>query len=149
ASPRLSQASWCCAWRLRHWRVGACSRSESPLSGQVNRREPDSRSRRMNEGSSQALTAGQARRLNEAFSLLQQGKANDALSIALNMTKQVRRSPDAWHLLALCHKAKGNSPDALEAFQQALALAPANPHILGNYANLLKSLGRIDEALPF
>src|SRR5690606_38969788 len=101
----------------------------------------------MNEGSPQALTAGQARRLNEAFSLLQQGKADDALSIAMNMTKQVRRSPDARHFLALCHKAKGNSADALEAFQQALTLAPANPHILGNYANLLKSLGRIDEAL--
>jgi tetratricopeptide (TPR) repeat protein len=101
----------------------------------------------MNQGPPQALTAGQASRLNQGFRLLQQGKADEALSIALNITKQVPRSPDARHFLALCHKAKGNLPDALEAFQQAVALGPGNPHIRGNYANLLKSLGRIEEAL--
>src|SRR5690606_23201471 len=102
----------------------------------------------MNKDSPQALTTGQAQHLNQGFGLLQQGKPDEALSIALSMTEQVPRSPDAQHFLALCCKAKGNPAAALQAFQRALELAPDNPHILGNYANFLKSRNRTLEALP-
>jgi len=36
---------------------------------------------------------------------------------------------------------------AARHYERALALEPANPHILGNAASLLKSLGRLDQAI--
>lgn len=95
----------------------------------------------------QALTAAQAIRLDQAFRLLQQGGTNEAMSIARNAVMEAPRAPDVHHLLALCHMAMRDHREAEQAFRRALEFAPANPHILGNYANLLKSLGRRDDAL--
>jgi len=103
----------------------------------------------VNERKPLPLTAEQAGRLGQAFRLLQQGAAAEAMAIAVSVARQTPRSSDVEHLLALCHKAAGEQVEAEKAFRRASELAPANPHILGNYANFLKHLGRTDEALQF
>ena len=55
--------------------------------------------------------------------------------------------PAVHHLLALVEKRAGNAAAAERAFVRALALAPRDPQINGNYANLLADLGRADDAL--
>jgi tetratricopeptide (TPR) repeat protein len=95
----------------------------------------------------QALTPSQAQQLGRAFVLLQQGKPGDALSVALAVAGAVPQSADAHHLIALCHKAAGRQRECEASFRKALDFAPAHAEILVNYANFLRSLGRLPEAL--
>lgn len=69
------------------------------------------------------------------------------MSIARAVVREAPRAPDAQHLLALCHVAARDHRQAEEAFRRALELAPANAQVLGNYGNLLRSLGRREDAL--
>jgi Tfp pilus assembly protein PilF len=101
----------------------------------------------MNQRLPNAFSAEQARRIDRALRLLQNGAPREALSIARSVATNAADSAEVQHLLALCHKATGARDEAEMAFRRALELAPAHPVILGNYANLLKQLGRIDEAL--
>jgi len=101
----------------------------------------------MNQRLPNAISAEQARRVNQAVRLLQKGATREALSIARSVATNASDSAEVQHLLALCHKATGARDEAETAFRRALVLAPADPAILGNYANLLKQLGRIGEAL--
>lgn len=95
----------------------------------------------------QNLTAEQTLKLNRAFGMLQQGNADDALTLARGVATQAPRSPDVHHLLALCRKALGQQEDAETSFRRALELAPRNAEILVNYANFLQRLRRPEEAL--
>jgi Tfp pilus assembly protein PilF len=101
----------------------------------------------MSDQSPDPLTAQQAARVTQAFRLLQRGEGGAALSIARRVVSEKPRSPDAHHLVALCYKASNDYDESEMAFQKALQLAPDNPEILGNYANLLKRRGRLDDAL--
>lgn len=51
------------------------------------------------------------------------------------------------HLLALVEKKRGAMEAARAAFERARRLAPRDPQILGNYANLLGETGATEEAL--
>jgi tetratricopeptide (TPR) repeat protein len=88
-----------------------------------------------------------AQRLGEAFRLLQSGRGAEALAIARSASRDAPGSADALHLLALCRKATGDVEGALEAFGRALQLAPRDPNLLGNFANLLGRVGRPAEAI--
>lgn len=88
-----------------------------------------------------------APRLADAFRLLQSGRAAEALAIAQAATRDAPGSSDALHLLALCRKATGDIAGALDCFARALRLAPRDPNLLGNYANLLGQAGRREEAI--
>lgn len=85
--------------------------------------------------------------LGAAFGLLQQGRAADALGIARAIIARAPQFPEAWHMLALCCKALGDDAGALQAFDTALAGAPRDPGLLGNYANFLGRVGRNPEAI--
>jgi len=93
------------------------------------------------------MTSRQAARLGEAFRLLQSGRAADALAIAQSAVAAEPAAADPQHMLALCHKALGDEPGAAAAFDAALARAPRDPHLLGNYANFLTRLRRFEEAI--
>jgi predicted Zn-dependent protease len=51
------------------------------------------------------------------------------------------------HLLALIEKKRGDLPAARRLFTRAAALAPADPQLAGNFANLLAAMGEVGEAL--
>jgi len=93
------------------------------------------------------MTSREAARLGEAFQLLQSGRAIEALAIAQSVAAAAPASADPQHMLALCHKALGDEPGAVAAFDAALARAPRDPHLLGNYANFLSRLRRYEEAI--
>ncbi|MCM2310614.1 MAG: tetratricopeptide repeat protein, partial [Steroidobacteraceae bacterium] len=93
------------------------------------------------------MTSQPAARLAEAFKLLQAGRAADALAIAKAVAAAVPAAADPQHMLALCRKALGDEAGAVTAFDAALARAPRDPHILGNYANFLARLRRYEEAI--
>ena len=56
------------------------------------------------------------------------------------------RSPDILHLLALISKESGRLLRSLEFFDLSLKVSPRQPVVWSNKANLLRSLGRIEDA---
>lgn len=89
------------------------------------------------------LTVSQAARLQKAFAMLQSGGATEAVTIAREVAAEAPGAPDAQHALALCCSAQGDQEGAEQAFTRALALAPAHPLVLGNYAKFLTDLGLV------
>jgi tetratricopeptide (TPR) repeat protein len=88
-----------------------------------------------------------AARLAEAFRLLQGGRAADALAIAQSVAIAAPSAADPQHMLALCRKALGDDSGALQSFDAALARAPGDANLLGNFANFLCRIGRHDDAI--
>ncbi|MBH9536361.1 2OG-Fe(II) oxygenase family protein [Novosphingopyxis sp. YJ-S2-01] len=64
-----------------------------------------------------------------------------------NLLRLIPAHPAVLHLAALVAKREGRTSDALKAFRRALALAPDDAQIRGNFANLLGDIQRFDEAL--
>jgi len=93
------------------------------------------------------MTAADAARLNQAFSLLQQGRAHEAAAIANDVATQAPDSADAWHLQALCRKTLGDEAGAAIAFEGALARAPKDANLLVNYSNFQRRVGRVAAAI--
>ena len=93
------------------------------------------------------MTAADAARLIQAFSLLQQGRTQEAVAIADDVAKTTPGSADALHLQALCRKTLGDDAGAAVAFEGALARAPHDAHLLGNYANFLRRGGHAGQAI--
>ena len=93
------------------------------------------------------LSPAQAQRLGQAFRMLQQGRAGEALTAAFAVAGEAPRSADAQHLVALCYKAAGNAAEAEARFRMAAELAPGHAEILTNYANFVKRLGRAEESV--
>ena len=93
------------------------------------------------------MTAADAARLNQAFTLLRQGRAHEAAAIANDVVTQAPGSADALHLQALCRKTLGDDAGATIAFEAALARAPNDANLLGNYSNFLRRGGRVAEAI--
>ena len=89
-----------------------------------------------------ALDRGQALRASEAFQHLADRRPESALPIAQGLASEAPEAPDAQHLLALALLATGDGDAAVEAFERALALAPAQPAIFANYGRGLRRLGR-------
>ncbi|HEV2078390.1 MAG TPA: tetratricopeptide repeat protein [Allosphingosinicella sp.] len=91
--------------------------------------------------------------VNSLFSRAEQEFQAGRLEDASNTLAQVRRAagdhPAILHLLALVHKGRGLLDEARGAFTSALALAPADPAINNNYANLLDMMGDPDAALQY
>jgi tetratricopeptide (TPR) repeat protein len=93
-----------------------------------------------------ALGRAEAQRASQGFEHLAQGRPAEALRIARTLAAEASDAPDAQHLLALALLACGEADAAIEAFERSLALAPAQPAILSNYARGLRRFGRRAEA---
>jgi len=66
--------------------------------------------------------------------------------MAVAMTRAHAQHPLGWSVLGSVHQLQGRLEAALQAKQQALALAPGHAPSHFNVANALASLGRFDEA---
>ena len=85
---------------------------------------------------------------NAVLGLLRSGAIGEALPLARQLVAFAPQDVEARHLLALCLARSGNAADAEREFAHALRLAPNHPGTLANLAVLLRSLGRVQEAIP-
>lgn len=88
-----------------------------------------------------------AARLAQAFGLLQRGRIAEATAIAIDVAARAPAAGDPLHMLALCRKADGDLAAAAATFEQARARSPDDATLLGNYANLMRQLGRAADAV--
>jgi Flp pilus assembly protein TadD len=93
-----------------------------------------------------ALSARDQSRLADAFRLLGQGRGSDALRLATEIARGAPHAPQVQHMLALCRKSVGDIGGAIAAFDAALAGAPGDVSVLGNYANFRLQQGQLAQA---
>jgi Flp pilus assembly protein TadD len=92
------------------------------------------------------LRPDEAQQAQHALRLLQSGNAIAALAVAVPLAARAPDAPDALQLLAMCHADANQPVEAERAFARALALAPAHPLVLGNFAGWLRRRGRHEDA---
>lgn len=92
------------------------------------------------------LTQADAANLAQAFRLLQAGRAQEAAAIAGQVAARHPGASQPKHMLALCHKASGDFARADAGFREARQLAPDDPDLLNNHANLLSQMGRFHDS---
>jgi len=89
--------------------------------------------------------------LNQVFARAERAFAGGRLDEARADLREVQvlsgDHPTVLHLLALVEKKRGAKEEARKAFVRAVAVAPTDPEIRTNYANLLADLGELEEAL--
>jgi predicted Zn-dependent protease len=89
--------------------------------------------------------------VNSLFARAEQAFVGGRLEAARRDLDEVRRAagdhPTVLHLLALVEKKSGRASEARAAFARAAALAPGDPQIAANFANLLGETGEAEEAL--
>ncbi len=100
----------------------------------------------MNQGRL-TLTPAEAATLQQAFQMLQRGDADGTARTVRRVLQAAPNSPDALHLLALCHRNAGDLQQAKDTFERALQAAPQHPDLLSNFGALLHRMGRSNEAV--
>jgi predicted O-linked N-acetylglucosamine transferase (SPINDLY family) len=85
--------------------------------------------------------------LEKAGQMLSQGRGAEALPIAEEAARLGRTSPEAAHLLGVCHLQAGNLAKGIEAFNRAVMLAPTNGMILNHLGVALCQSGRAGEGI--
>jgi predicted O-linked N-acetylglucosamine transferase (SPINDLY family) len=95
----------------------------------------------------QARAADARFKLREAIALHQQGRIAEAESRYREVLQQIPDQPDALHFLGVVEMQRGNHGRALQLLDRSLAVQPRNPATHYNRANLLREMGRSDEAL--
>lgn len=89
--------------------------------------------------------------VNQLFARAEQAFVAGRLDRARSDLHAVQRAagdhPAVLHLLALVEKKSGDRAAARAAFSRAAALAPNDPQLSGNFANLLAEMGEHEEAL--
>eukprot|EP00184_Porphyridium_aerugineum_P007746 CAMPEP_0184701132 /NCGR_PEP_ID=MMETSP0313-20130426/18262_1 /TAXON_ID=2792 /ORGANISM="Porphyridium aerugineum, Strain SAG 1380-2" /LENGTH=759 /DNA_ID=CAMNT_0027161077 /DNA_START=410 /DNA_END=2689 /DNA_ORIENTATION=- len=71
---------------------------------------------------------------------------NEARVTLTQCTKSHPRHPKAWLRLAWLEKIRGNTEAAKQVYDDALRVIPASRSLIQNYADLLKSLGELEDA---
>jgi len=87
--------------------------------------------------------------LDEAMAAHRSGNMSDAERAYTTILKGSRTHPVALHMLGLLHAQNGNFADAEPLLKKAARIDPGNPHVLFNYANVLRALNKIDDALAW
>ena len=90
----------------------------------------------------------QTQQMNAAMGLLRNGALPEALALARQLVSANAKDVEARQLLAICLARTGSVVEAEREFTHALQLAPDHPHVLSNLATLLRSAGRVHEAIP-
>ena len=88
-----------------------------------------------------------AQTLQAAADQLQSGHFKTALDSLQPLMSTTPGVADAWQLAALAYKGLNEFKSAEEAFLRALTLAPKQPHVITNLANLYRQWVRLPEAI--
>jgi tetratricopeptide (TPR) repeat protein len=91
-------------------------------------------------------SVGEAR-FNEALRLHQAGRLDEAAALYKYVAKHFPSQPDPWRLLGLIALQKGDARAALEGFDKAIKLDPANAQYRFDRARALKAQNRLEAAL--
>lgn len=88
----------------------------------------------------------------DRLSLIEQAVSRDdfeeAVTLAERLVSAEPRSAQAWNALGLALRASGRAQSAIACYRRALDLEKdRNISIFGNFANALKDLGRLEEAI--
>jgi len=83
----------------------------------------------------------------QAVGLHQRGNLPDAERLYLQVMREAPNSFGARHMLGVLRAQQGRGDEALALIGAALTLRPDAPDALLNYANILKGVGRLEEAL--
>jgi tetratricopeptide (TPR) repeat protein len=97
------------------------------------------------------LTALHARKaaypsLKRASTLIAKGRHADAATAAEEATRLDPALVQGWHLLAISRESLGDWTSALEAYERALALDPANPAVANDLGRLAYRMGMLPQA---
>jgi tetratricopeptide (TPR) repeat protein len=82
----------------------------------------------------------------QALALLQAGQIAEARKIYEGLSRDARRDPEIWHLLAACSCMQGEYALCEEFARKAIALLPSFAGAWSNLGNALHSQGKLAEA---
>ncbi len=85
-------------------------------------------------------------RKQQAMALLQAGQITEAKEIFQELSKDARRDPDVWHLLAACHSILGDYVQCETFARKAIALMPSFSGAWNNLGSALQAQGKLTEA---
>lgn len=85
--------------------------------------------------------------LAQAGAALQRGDGQQAESVLAPVLKDNPREPTALYLMAAAQKFQGNQTEACTLYERSLAVDYQQPDTHNSYGNLLKEMGRYDEAV--
>jgi tetratricopeptide (TPR) repeat protein len=86
-------------------------------------------------------------RFNEALRLHQAGRLDEAAALYKYVAKHFPAQPDPWRLLGLVAFQKGDARSALDLFDKAIKLDPANAQYRFDRARALKAQNRLEASL--
>ena len=101
----------------------------------------------MAEASNANARAGAAPALQEALTLHQQGRLDDALARYRQFLDANPSNPTALQLLGVLHSQRGEYGAAIEYMQASLKLFPEQPEVANNLGNAFARSGRLDDAI--
>jgi len=87
--------------------------------------------------------------LDQAIAAHRLGNMSDAERAYTTVLRGSRTHPIALHMLGLLHAQSGNFADAEPLLKKAVRVDSSNPHVLFNYANVLRALDKTDDALAW
>ena len=85
--------------------------------------------------------------LRQAIAHLDQNRIDEAEALLGDVLAAKAEDPDALQLLGLVRRMQQRDAEAEELYRRSLAANPAQPHVQHNLGNLLRQIGRIDEAI--
>lgn len=92
-------------------------------------------------------TTSDAAMYQQAATFLQRGDFARAGELCARLLNRQPRQPDVLHLAALAAKGAGDQLKAERHFRASLAAKPRQPAVAANFANLLKQIGKTEEAI--
>lgn len=87
--------------------------------------------------------------LDQAIAAHRSGNLPEAERAYSTILKGSKTHPVALHMLGLLHAQRGDFVDAEPLPKKAARVDADNPHVLFNYANVLRALGKTDDALAW
>jgi tetratricopeptide (TPR) repeat protein len=84
--------------------------------------------------------------LNSLLECYQTGRLSDAEKLALSFSQEFPKHQFGWKVLGAVLGQTGRKPEAVNAYQEAVALSPQDAEAHSNLGVTLQELGRLDEA---
>lgn len=102
-----------------------------------------------NKGASAPTSPHLSANLDQAIAAHRSGNLLEAERAYTTILKGSKTQPVALHMLGLLHAQRGDFVDAEPLLKKAVRVDPDNPHVLFNYANVLRALDKTDDALAW
>lgn len=102
-----------------------------------------------NKGASAPTSPHLSANLDQAIAAHRSGNLLEAELAYTTILRGSKTHPIALHMLGLLHAQRGNFAGAEPLLKKAVRVDSGNPHVLFNYANVLRALDKTDDALAW